>query len=116
MRQGISAEELKRQVYSKLRAAWVKLRGRRLAYQNTFDTNNVYDRATLEDLAQFCHIGESASQYETDRAMHIALGRQEVWLRIAHHLNLSLDKQFELYSGQPAPAAKEALRQVQIQD
>lgn len=74
------------------------LRGRRLAYLQTFSGIPAED--VLEDLARFCRAGKST--YHPDPRMHAILeGRREVWLRIQHHLQLPEEKLWQLYGGKP---------------
>jgi hypothetical protein len=74
---------------------------RRYAYQKTFDPNGVLSNAVLKDLARFCRAHEST--FTADPRVQANLeGRREVWLRIQHHLKLSPDELWELYSGRPA--------------
>jgi len=53
--------------------------------------------AVLEDLARFCHAHESAF-HKDERATLIMLGRQEVWLRIQHQLNMTDDQLWNFYA------------------
>ena len=53
---------------------------------------------TLSDLATFCRGHESC--WHPDPRIHaVAEGRREVWLRIEHHLNLSVEQLYVLYNG-----------------
>ena len=54
----------------------------------------------LKDLARFCRAHESTF-HPDPRAHALAEGRREVWLRIEHHLKLSPDELWSLYSGRP---------------
>jgi hypothetical protein len=54
----------------------------------------------LKDLARFCRAHESTAHIDPHAAARLD-GRREVWLRIQHHLNLSPDQLWELYSGRP---------------
>ncbi len=70
---------------------------RRQSYQQTF--GGPPGRVVLEDLARFCRAHDTT--YHADPRMHAVLeGRREVWLRIAHHLNLTDEELWALY-GQP---------------
>lgn len=72
---------------------------RRYAYQKTFQ--GPLADAVLKDLARFCRAHEST--FHPDARIEGRLdGRREVWLRIAHHLKLSPEQLWELYSGRPA--------------
>lgn len=76
------------------------LLGRRYAYQKAFDPNGVYSAIVLKDLARFCRAHEST--FNADPRVQANLdGRREVWLRIQHHLKLTPDQLWELYSGRP---------------
>lgn len=73
------------------------LRSRQQAYLFTFPKENVLAQKVLEDLAHFCRANEST--FHPDPRTHAVLeGRREVWLRIQHHLNLSDEELWELYS------------------
>ncbi len=77
----------------------VALGDRRYAYASIFKgpTGSV----VLKDLARFCRAHEST--FHTDARAHaVTEGRREVWLRIQHHLKLSPEQLWELYSGRPA--------------
>jgi hypothetical protein len=55
----------------------------------------------LKDLARFCRAHEST--FDADPRVQANLdGRREVWLRLAHHLQLTPEQLWELYSGRPA--------------
>lgn len=71
---------------------------RRTYYVRTFDFSNVNNQSVLADLAKFCRANKSTFD-ENDRVSLILQGRQEVWLRIQHHLRLSPEQLWELYSG-----------------
>lgn len=69
---------------------------RRYAYKQVFQ--GPLAKTVLKDLAIFCRA--NASTFDPDPRVHAGLeGRREVWLRIAHHLNLSPDVLWELYDG-----------------
>lgn len=75
------------------------LRGRKNAYKFTFSLTNPAARMVLEDLTKFCRGAESAAvPGDHDRTMML-LGRQEVFLRIQQHLNLTPEQLFTLYGG-----------------
>lgn len=75
------------------------LRGRKNAYKFTFSLTNPAAVQVLEDLTKFCRGAESAAvPGDHDRTMML-LGRQEVFLRIQQHLNLTPEQLFELYTG-----------------
>ena len=72
---------------------------RRHAYNVTF--RSPLGEEVLRDLARFCRAHEST--FHTDaRALAMAEGRREVWLRIQNHLNLTPDELWQLYSGRPS--------------
>lgn len=71
---------------------------RRTQYVRVFDYDNANAQAVLADLAKFCRAGEST--FHADPRIEGRLdGRREVWLRIQHHLQLSPDQLWTLYSG-----------------
>ena len=72
---------------------------RRYAYQKTFQ--GPLAEVVLKDLAKFCRAHQSTFN-ENDRAHVLAEGRREVWLRLQHHLKLTPEQLWELYSGRPA--------------
>lgn len=79
---------------------WVKerLMARRTAYVSVFDFDNSNAQAVLQDLAKFCR--SEKSTFHEDPRMEARLdGRKEVWLRIQHHLRLSPEQLWKLYSG-----------------
>ena len=71
---------------------------RRYAYQKTFQ--GPLAEVVLKDLAKFCRAHQSTFN-ENDRAHVLAEGRREVWLRLQHHLKLTPEQLWELYSGRP---------------
>lgn len=73
---------------------------RRTAYVKTF--LNPFGDEVLRDLAKFCRA--HATTFHADPRLHAAAeGRREVFLRIAHHLNLSEDELWRLYGNNSAP-------------
>lgn len=71
---------------------------RRTAYVRVFDFDNANANAVLADLAKFCR--EHESTFNADPRLEARLdGRREVWLRIQHHLRLSPEQLWQLYSG-----------------
>ena len=71
---------------------------RRTQYIRVFDFDNANSQAVLADLAKFCRVNEST--FNPDPRIEARLdGRREVWLRIQHHLRLSPEQLWELYSG-----------------
>lgn len=85
-----------------LRAMFDFLRNRRMAYNLVFRRDQPADQQVLIDLAKFCRANESCVvPGDRDRTLMLE-GRREVWLRIQHHLGLTDDQLFALYSGNPA--------------
>ena len=76
----------------------VILGDRRYAYRTTF--KGPLAEVVLKDLALFCRAHESTF-HANERVQSKFDGRREVWLRIAHHLNLTPDQMWELYSKRP---------------
>lgn len=74
------------------------LMNRRTAYIRVFDFDNANSNAVLQDLAKFCRANESTF-HEDPRAEGRLDGRREVWLRIQHHLHLTPEQLWQLYSG-----------------
>ena len=72
---------------------------RQLAYQNKFGSKIDLDAdIVLRDLAKYCRAGQTV--FDVDPRVHALLtGRQEVWLRIQQHLNLPLDRLYDIYGG-----------------
>jgi hypothetical protein len=73
---------------------------RRHLYQATFRAPTA--EVVLKDLARFCRAHESTAHLDPHVAARLD-GRREVWLRIQHHLLLSPDDLWRLYSGRPTP-------------
>jgi len=77
------------------------LRTRRQAYRRVFhgDDGNVSISGgkVLDDLARFCHAHDSAF-HKDERATLIMLGRQEVWLRIQHQLQMTDQQLWDFYA------------------
>ena len=77
----------------------IVLGDRRYAYQTTL--KGPLAEIVLKDLARFCRANKST--FNADPRLHaVAEGRREVWLRVQHHLKLTPDELWELYSGLPA--------------
>lgn len=69
------------------------------AYRNVFLRKGFDTDIVLSDLAKFCRA--STSTYNDDqRLSDVLTGRREVFLRIAHHLNLTQDQLWSLYGNQ----------------
>lgn len=77
-------------------------RSRAASYRLTFP-NPIY-HPVLKDLAKFCRVNTSLGiigsdgLIDKDRTL-IAIGRNEVWLRIQQHLNLSPTELYAVYGG-----------------
>ena len=69
---------------------------RKAAYVRVFTSDD--GDYVLRDLAKFCRAGKTAFDKD-ERVTALLQGRQEVFLRIAQHLNLSADKLYEIYGG-----------------
>ena len=77
------------------------LLSRRTHYNRTFNAPS--GKEVMEDLAKFCRGLESTFNKDPYIAARLD-GRREVFLRICHHLKLSPDELFEMYSGiRPQP-------------
>lgn len=72
------------------------LRGRKRAYQLTFNT--IAGQTVLADLSKFCRADRSC--FDDDARRHaVAEGRREVWLRIQQHMNLTSEELYQIYGG-----------------
>lgn len=69
---------------------------RRHDYRVTF--NGPRAENVLRDLARFCRAHETTVHSDRD-AMLVLEGRREVWLRVQHHLELTPEQLWSLYSG-----------------
>ena len=78
------------------------LGGRRLAYRRTFNTESQDAREVLVDLAKFCR-AHATVYVATERETNVLIGRNEVWLRIQQHLNLTDDELWALYGPRQLP-------------
>lgn len=76
----------------------LRLRGRH--YRLLFNMQKGEARAVLADLSRFCHMNETAYNPD-DRKTYVLIGRQEVFLRIQHHLKLQPDELYALLDGRP---------------
>lgn len=78
------------------------LRQRQTAYQAAAVAHPLVQEM-LMDLAAYCRGGQSPAPetdkepFDKDRIL-LLLGRQQVWLRIANHLNLQPSQLYALYS------------------
>jgi hypothetical protein len=78
------------------------LRSRAASYRLTFP--NPTSHPVLKDLAKFCRVNSSVAILAADGSIDkektlIAIGRNEVWLRLQQHLNLSPTELYALYGG-----------------
>lgn len=76
------------------------IRARQGAYVRWWQGKPIGDdnRIVADDLRRFCRGGMSA--YDDNERVHLLLtGRQEVWLRIMDHVQLSFDDLYERYTG-----------------
>jgi len=77
------------------------LRSRKQDYKNLFlggdGELSVSGDRVLQDLSKFCHANESAF-VKDERLTLVLLGRQEVFTRIQHHLNLDDAAMMKLYA------------------
>ena len=72
------------------------LRHRSMSYRDVFLGHGRATDDVLHDLAKFCRAHEST--FHTDQRVSDMLnGRREVFLRIAHNLNLSESQLWDLY-------------------
>lgn len=83
---------------------WAKslLRNRAVAYQRVFLGHGADSDAVLQDLAKFCRASET-TYHEDHRLSDILIGRREVFLRIAHHLQLTENELWALYGNHTLP-------------
>lgn len=81
---------------------WERLRlalgARQHAYRTTF--NGPLAEVVLKDLVRFCR-GNESTFHENERVQSKFDGRREVWLRLQHHLKLTPDELWRLYSERP---------------
>lgn len=92
--------DLKKQ--SIVRRTFDFLRTRKRSFCLTFRSGS--GNAVLVDLAKFCRVGETPAVLGKDGKIDVNLscvmiGRQEVWLRIQQHLNLTPEQLMQLYQG-----------------
>ena len=79
------------------------LRLRKRAYSLVF--RSPAGQEVLQDLVKFCRANETT--FHTDPRMHAVLeGRREVYLRITHHMNLSMEELYALFGGRSIGPAK----------
>lgn len=70
---------------------------RRRAYQRKFDLVDPDTHVVLADLAEFCHANKTTAHVD-ERAAAMLEGRRQVWLRLQHHLRLSEEELWTIYS------------------
>lgn len=77
-----------------------ELRHRQVAYNNVFQKESIFAQEVLKDLKKFCHADQSS--FHPDPRMHAVIeGRREVWLRIQHQLEKTLEEILEIYTKEP---------------
>jgi len=82
------------------------LANRSLAYRRIFRGHGADTDLVLSDLAKFCRASETT--YHLDQRMSdVLIGRREVFLRIAHHLELTEHELWGLYGNQRLPDTTE---------
>lgn len=74
---------------------------RRRSYRLTFNDEEQCTLDVLADLARFCRARESTFHPDARTSLMLE-GRREVWLRIAHHLNLSEEDLWQIYGRKDA--------------
>lgn len=84
-----------------LEGIYAFIRGRKRAYQLTFQLSQPANIAVLEDLAKFCRARESTFHQDPRIAANLD-GRREVWLRITNHMGLTEEELVALYAGNQA--------------
>jgi hypothetical protein len=69
---------------------------RKQSYQAVFMPGDQPAAVVLADLSKFCRAGMST--FHPDPRIHaLQEGRKEVWLRIAHHLNLTEEEMYYIF-------------------
>lgn len=94
-------------VTKNMQRALMFLGSRKTAYQLVFGTGgtdnvvpNTAKQFVLDDLKRFCRANRSV--YENDEKMtYILIGRHEVFLRIAQHLNMHPEQLYAIYNAVP---------------
>lgn len=93
-------DELRTKLKRVLQRTRVLLTSRRHAYKFVF--GGAFGSVVLKDLTKFCRGNETT--FDSDPRVHALLeGRREVLLRIAQHLNLSVEELWALYDGRVEP-------------
>lgn len=67
------------------------------AYRQTF--GSPVGQQVLADLAAYCRAAETCAVPGDHDKTYLLLGRNDVWLRIQHYANLSLDEVLQLRMG-----------------
>jgi len=80
------------------RATEAFLSRRKKSYSLVFRENDGDVDVVLRDLARFCRAGKTPFDKDP-QITALLLGRQEVFLRIQQHLNLSEERLYEIYGG-----------------
>lgn len=70
---------------------------RRQGYQRTFDVENQSAKIVLADLARFCRAGKSTFD-PNPQVSALLQGRQEVFQRIADHMNMTVVELYDLFA------------------
>lgn len=75
---------------------------RKRAYQQTFTSTAPWAVQVLADLAKFCRANESTFHPDPRIAANLD-GRREVFLRIASHMNLSIEQLYFIATQKDKP-------------
>ncbi len=79
-------------------AAQDLIRRRKQDFHQTFDLKSMACQRVLADLARFCRALPTQTVFDPDPRVHALLtGRNEVFKRIANHLNLSEDDLYSIF-------------------
>lgn len=79
-------------------AAQDLIRRRKQDYHQAFNLKSISCQRALADLARFCRALPGQTVYDPDQRTHALLtGRNEVFKRIANHLNLSEDDLYSIF-------------------
>lgn len=89
---------MRKEQYQRYKQAVLEYLGqRKQAYQLLFRKDSSVAQEVLNDLAVFCRAAETCVvPGDRDRSL-VLEGRREVFLRIAQHLNLSVEELFIIY-------------------
>lgn len=86
----------RKQAYQRSFLSKARVRSLRKAYQRVF--LGEAGQMVLQDMAKFCRASESVMDMD-DRKTFLLIGRNEVWLRIMNHLNLTVEEIYTLSGG-----------------